>query len=320
MSAQSIAQSNSEWRTAPSAGAISHSLLGSDDSTYKLWRDVKLANYVTDPEACVVEIKDPAKLTASELERLGSVIRRNNFAIYQYLQPEYGEAEGYRSICRQLGLTSSVSNPESDDDDITTIKNHAHADSNSEHRSRYIPYTNHALNWHTDGYYNTAARTVRSFVLHCLKSASSGGTNQLLDHEIAYILLRDKNPEWAEALCDPDCFTIPANVYRGKVVRDSFTGPVFSTDPITGELYARYTERKYNVIWKTDPAIQQGTAALRSLLCDDQRWVLNITLEPGQGLICNNVLHNRNAFEDDIEQARCLQRIRFSQRICISRD
>lgn len=320
MSAQLIAQSNSEWRTAPSAGALSHSLLGSDDSAYKLWRDVKLSNYLTDPEDCLVEIKNPAELTSLELQRLGSIIRRNNFAIYQYGQSGYGEVEGYRSICRQLGLTTSVSNPESDDNDITTIKNHAHADSNSEHRSRYIPYTNHALNWHTDGYYNTGTRTVRSFVLHCLRSASSGGANQLLDHEIAYILLREEDPMWADALCDPDCFTIPANVYQGKVVRDSFTGPVFSTDPTTGALYTRFTERKYNVIWKTDPAIQQGIAALRSLLNNDRLWVLNFTLEPGQGLICNNVLHNRSAFEDDKEQARCLQRIRFSQRICISQE
>lgn len=320
MSAQFIAQPNSEWHTAPSAGTLRHSLFGSDDSTYKRWRDVKLANYLTDPEDCLVEIENPAKLTSPELQRLGGIIRRNNFAIYQYRQPGNGEIEGYQSICKQLGLYTSVSNPESDDDDIATIKNRALADSNSEHRSRYIPYTNHALNWHTDGYYNTGTRTVRSFVLHCLRSAASGGANQILDHEIAYILLREEDPMWADALCDPDCFTIPANVYQGKVVREPFTGPVFSTDPTTGALYTRYTERKYNVIWKTDPAIQQGTAALRSLLNNDRRWILNITLKPGQGLICNNVLHNRSAFEDNKERARCLQRIRFSQRIYISQE
>ena len=320
MSAQPIAQSNPEWQRTASTGVFNQPLPWSDDSTYESWRDVKLANYLTDPEDCLVQIKNPVKLSSSELKRLDDIIKRNNFAVYQYPHKDYLEVAGYQSICRQLGLHTSVPNPESNDDDITTIKNHAQLDSNSGYRSRYIPYTNHALNWHTDGYYNTGKQTVRSFVLHCLRSAAKGGENQLLDHEIAYILLRERNPMWVNALCDPDCFTIPANTQQGKVIRDSFTGPVFSTDPVSGELYTRYTERKHNVFWKKSPAIQQGMTALRSILNNDRDWVLNITLKPGQGLICNNVLHNRSAFEDDKQQKRCLERIRFSQRICISRD
>jgi alpha-ketoglutarate-dependent taurine dioxygenase len=66
-------------------------------------------------------------------------------------------------------------------------------------RKEFIPYTDKPIRWHTDGYYNIPERTVRGMVLHCVQSAASGGENQLLDHEIAYILLRDENPDFIRA-------------------------------------------------------------------------------------------------------------------------
>ena len=286
-----------------------------DDSAYNRWRDFKLENYISDPNSYLVGIKDPALLSPSEIQKLRQIIESNNFAIYEYSDHSQSANEGYRLICRQLGLTRSVSNPESDKNNVTTISNHAHNNSVTGYRSRYIPYTNHALNWHTDGYYNTGKRSVRSFVLHCLTAAVSGGENRLLDHEIAYILLRELNRDWAKALCDPNAFTIPANIQQGKVVRHAFTGPVFCTDPETGALYARYTERKFNVLWKATPEIQQAVSALKSILNKANGWIANIKLRPGQGIICNNVLHNRTAFSDNAKDARRLCRIRFSQRI-----
>ncbi|MGI9316183.1 MAG: TauD/TfdA family dioxygenase, partial [bacterium] len=86
----------------------------------------------------------------------------------------------------------------------------------------------------------------------------------------------------------------------------------------TVERYARYTERKHNVIWNKTAAIRQGISALKSLLHSDKQWVSKVTLQPGQGLICNNVFHNRSAFQDEDNGVRCLQRIRFSQRICLT--
>ncbi len=47
-------------------------------------------------------------------------------------------------------------------------------------------------------------------VLHCVTSAASGGANALLDHEIAYLLLRDADPAFVAALMQPDAMTIPA--------------------------------------------------------------------------------------------------------------
>ena len=47
-------------------------------------------------------------------------------------------------------------------------------------------------------------------LLHCTAAAETGGENGLLDHEIAYIRLRDKDPDHIEALMHPEAMTIPA--------------------------------------------------------------------------------------------------------------
>jgi len=45
-------------------------------------------------------------------------------------------------------------------------------------------------------------------LLYCAQDATEGGENQLLDHEIAYILLRDADPRFIEALMHPAAMTI----------------------------------------------------------------------------------------------------------------
>jgi len=46
-------------------------------------------------------------------------------------------------------------------------------------RQAYIPYTDRAIKWHTDGYYNPPERQIRSMVLHCAQSAGKGGDYKL---------------------------------------------------------------------------------------------------------------------------------------------
>ena len=38
-------------------------------------------------------------------------------------------------------------------------------------------------------------------LLHCVRDAAEGGVNRFLDHDIAYILLRDAIPTFIAALC-----------------------------------------------------------------------------------------------------------------------
>jgi len=181
----------------------------------------------------------------------------------------------------------------------------------------YIPYTDRPLSWHTDGYYNPLDRQVRAWVLHCASDAASGGENGLLDHEIAYILLRDHDPALVAALMAPDAMTIPPNTEEGTEVRGAQSGPVFSVDSETGTLHMRYSARKRNITWKQDPATIAAVRFLEDTLTGTCPYILHHRLAPGQGVISNNVLHNRTGFRDDpaTGRRRLIYRARYYDRI-----
>jgi hypothetical protein len=153
-------------------------------------------------------------------------------------------------------------------------------------------------------------------LLHCVRCAGLGGENGLLDHEIAYIRLRDENPDFIAALMHPQAMTIPANEEANGKLRAENTGPVFALDPHTGALTMRYTARKRNIRWREDAATQAAVCALERLLSEDP-LIMRVKLEPGDGVICNNVLHDRIGFEGNPppETGRLLYRIRSFDRI-----
>jgi alpha-ketoglutarate-dependent taurine dioxygenase len=181
----------------------------------------------------------------------------------------------------------------------------------------YIPYSDKRLLWHTDGYYNSADNRIRAFVLHCVSPAAQGGENSLLDHEIAYILMRDANPDYVRALMAPDAMTIPANTEAGVETRPAVTGPVFSVDPAGGNLHLRYTARTRSIEWKQDAATRAAVQFLENLLAGESPYVFRHVMAAGQGLMCNNVLHNRTAFTDDADRgiARLVYRARYYDRV-----
>ena len=186
-------------------------------------------------------------------------------------------------------------------------------------RAGYIPYTNRTISWHTDGYYNFhgASNCVQAMLLHCVRPAMQGGANSLLDHEIVYLLLRDENPEYIKALMRPDAMTIPANTESGSETRGAQSGPVFAVDELTGALHMRYTARTRSIEWRQDRATREAVAFLEALLSGDSPYVFRHRLSAGQGLLCNNVLHNRSAFEDGAaaDQKRLIYRARYYDRI-----
>ncbi len=299
----------------PVVNTASFPIPGLSDAKYRLWRKKKLERHTRLASECQVEIDNPYALTATEFGKIRQIVNNNNFVIYQYRPEQHGKIDGYRHICKRLGLIHAIPNPGAQSNNVTRIEVAGNCGDNST-RPRYIPYSSQALNWHTDGYYNHPENQVRSFVLHCQRRAGQGGENCLMDHEIAYLLLRDRKPEWANALCHPECFTIPANFQDGKLIRAEFRGAVFSTDPVTAQLYARYTGRRHHIQWQQNQATTDALAFLKSLFADGNPWSVRIRLEPGQGVICNNVLHNRSAFADgDATPGRCLHRIRFKDRI-----
>jgi alpha-ketoglutarate-dependent taurine dioxygenase len=280
------------------------------DAAYRRWREAKLCGYPTRPEQLMVEIRNPAALTEGEREALVERCRGTNMVIYATAAAEHGK-DVVRELGRQLGLTRLDSNLCADEDDITSLRVVCDG-----RRQGYIPYTSRPLSWHTDGYYNSPGREIRAWILHCACAAPIGGENALLDHEIAYLLLRDENPEHVAALMQPDAMTIPANNEEGLELRPEQSGPVFSI-AADGSLHMRYTARKRNIAWKQDAATQAAVQALEGLLSGGRAHIFYHRLEPGQGVIANNVLHNRSGFSDGSGpgQQRLIYRARYYDRI-----
>jgi len=283
-----------------------------DLAAYTLWRGHKLATAPRRLEDILVEIGDPRTLTPAERARLLERCATANMAVYIGNTGRDPDKEIPRRLGLQLGLVHLDANFLADDDGISPLS--AQADDAPVKRRDFIPYTNKAIRWHTDGYYNPPEHTVRGMVLHCVESAESGGENQLLDHEIAYILLRDADPAHIRALMAPDAMTIPARVEAGGIARPAQPGPVFSVSP-DGFLHMRYTARTRSIEWKDDEPTKIAVAALERILDDGTEWTLSGRLEPGMGLVCNNVLHDRSGFSDGPEHRRLLYRARYYERI-----
>jgi len=283
----------------------------SQNLAYQAWRSRKLDQYQAALTDLVVEVRDPQQLSPDEHAAILSRCRAANMAIYQSANLS-ADKELVRALGQQLGLSQLDANRYADEDAISAI---AAADTGG--KQRYIPYTTRAIQWHTDGYYNRPEQQVQAVILHCVRPAPDGGSNALLDHEIAYLLLRDANPEYIQALMAPDAMTIPADDNEQGGPRPACSGPVFSITP-NGHLHMRYTRRKRSIVWRDDPITQAAVAALEALFdTPDLPYVLRTTLQAGQGLICNNVLHDRSAFSngETLTQQRLLYRARYYQRI-----
>lgn len=210
-----------------------------------------------------------------------------------------------------MGLRRLDANWLADEDGISPITVAATAGQ----RAAFIPYTNRPIKWHTDGYYHPPSRPVRAMILHCVRAARSGGESALMDHELAYIAVREANPHWLRALMAPDAMTIPERCDEEGVARPAQSGPVFSVDGHSGQLHMRYTARTRSIEWKDDAPTRAAAAFLAQLLDSAGPHVLRLTLEPGMGLVCNNVLHDRAGFVDDPAQPRLLYRARYLDRV-----
>lgn len=280
-----------------------------DQETYARWRDWKLQVAPTDIGDLIVEVDDPRHLTPREFAALQERCRKANMALYAGKTGTDPDPEIPLSLARHFGLSGHDRNWLADDTGLTSLT--VREDGIRQH---YIPYTNRAINWHTDGYYNPPDRQIQALLLHVVQRAASGGENALLDHEIAYILLREQNPDFIRALMAPNTLTIPARITNGKIARREETGPVFRITP-EGNLHMRYTIRLNNVIWADDPLTHEAVAALEAILNSDTPYILRGLLEPGMGLVSNNVLHDRAAFTDDAVHKRHYYRARYYQRL-----
>jgi alpha-ketoglutarate-dependent taurine dioxygenase len=280
-----------------------------NERAYRAWRAEKLVHYPASLSDLVVEVRDPRALTPGEREALADRCGRANMVIY--VSPDTSSDKDLpRLLARQFGVTRLDHNWLADDDGISSV-----TVTGESGRGDFIPYTNRPIRWHTDGYYNPPDRRIRAMILHCVRNAATGGENRLLDHEIAYLQVRDADPAFVAALMQPDAMTIPARTDDAGVVRAAETGPVFSVNPDDGALHMRYTARTRSIEWKDDMAVREAAACLERVLSGPSPFIHRVTLEPGMGLLCNNVLHDRSAFTDDPGWPRLIYRARYYDRL-----
>ena len=321
-----------------------------NESGYRAWRDARLAAYPRSVDDLVVPLADPRRLTPAEFAAIEDRCARANMAIYSAPHLPAADKSIPHQLARQLGLMRLEGNYLADEDGLSSIT--PVADEGSGVRGDFIPYTHKPINWHTDGYYNALDHRILGMTLHCAQDAEAGGENALLDHEIAYIQLRDVNPDYVAALMQADAMTIPARMDEvalspslrplpnppplageganatpkpidgreqtlspnQSIARAEQSGPVFAVDPDADFLVMRYTARTRSIVWKADAVTQAAVKTLAEILADSE-YRLTARLAPGMGLVCNNVLHTRTAFTDSPEHRRLLYRGRYYDRL-----
>ncbi len=288
----------------------------SSDAQYQTWRAKKLEqSRKLAKDLQPLEIKDLAHLTRTERAEL---LRRceiaNAVLYYSNNNSDDSNATSKKllALTRSLGLVVAEKHRSENDSGAVEIRESKDLD-----KAGYIPYTRKPINWHTDGYYNAVEQKIRSMVLHCVRAARVGGTNQILDPEIAYIILRDKNPAFMDALMHPQAMIIPQNTERDGSVRPQSVGPVFSFSSVSGQLEMRFTARTRSIKWRNDSVTQEAVSHLMRFLSSDDEFVQTVRLEAGCGILCNNSLHNRSGFDSGLhtESERLLLRIRFNNHI-----
>ena len=289
-----------------------------NEAGYQAWRHEKLADYPERGEELIVQVKDPHHLSEVEYQAIWRLIRKTNMAIYATDLGESEDKPAVRALSQQFGLNHLDANWLSDEDGISSLTPRDEDTTNADQRvpgvdpgkrGDYIPYTHHRIRWHTDGYYNPPERRIWAMTLHCVRQAEEGGENDLYDHELAYLALRDLNPDHIRALMAEDAMTIPARVDESGAARLDETGPAMMVED--SRLHLRYTARTKSIGWKQDAATQAALAALESLLASKPFGAYTLKLQPGMGLICNNTLHTRAGFNDSPDHRRLLYRARY---------
>ena len=299
----------------PGVGEASPFSLGSE-TFYRLWREAKLANSPRNLDEIRVPVRDLAAPGTAERAQILRSIARCNMAIYVSQSASTDESSPARrqdltGFLAAFGLRSVEKHRSAEDDGFVAIEV-----SPMPAKRSFIPYTSRSMNWHTDGYYAAPSEAIRAMLMHCVRSATTGGENALLDPEIAYIRLRDASPKWIAALMHPGAMTIPASIEEDGSERPVSIGPVFAIDPRDGNLQMRYTARGRNISWRDDADTRAAATFLEYLLKEgDEPLILKARLSPGEGLICNNVLHTRTAFNEEAGSGRLHYRARFATRV-----
>ncbi len=274
---------------------------------YKKWREEKLAAYPRNVGDLVVELADMTALTNAEKTKILERVELANMCIYTVGSAEMSMASLLR-LGEQLGVTNTdKSTRHSKSDELT----------DSGILNKAIPFTTRQVRWHTDATYYGSDKTIQALFLLCKRPAIEGGNNKVLDNEVLYILLRDKEPEALRTLMRNDCFKYK-NPKSGEI-NEHLGGKVFWTHS-EGYLCHRFSFRKMDMAWSEDSEILAAKDVLESLILNESEYVIEGRLESGMGLISNNIIHTRERLVDsnEVSKKRLLFRARFYDRVLLN--
>lgn len=283
-----------------------------NDSAFAAWKKTKIENHWATQNLPAVRISDLAAPSEHERAELSRRCGAVNFAVYETGEEAPDDVRrNLRGFCESLGLIIAEEHRSAGEGGIVAL-----SPSDEPDKKGFIPYSTKALNWHTDGYYNPPGKEIRAMALHCVRPALDGGVNQLLDPDIAYLRLRDLDPGYIVALSHPQAMTIPAYDDPKGATRPASTGPVFLRSD-EGELAMRYTARTRSIHWRDDELTRRASQELIDLLTSDEPSLVRVKMAKGQGVLSNNVLHNRTGFDlgSAAPSDRLLFRIRFHNRV-----
>jgi hypothetical protein len=116
-------------------------------------------------------------------------------------------------------------------------------------------------------------------------------------------------------LSQPKTLTIPERREDNQIVREVSIGPVFFIDEISQKPKMRFTQRKKNIIWLESVEIADALCELNNFLSGVSEMHHQYKLAAGEGIVCNNVIHNRSAFIDSVQQKRKLLRGRYKNSV-----
>lgn len=274
------------------------------DHDYQKWRDEKLAAYPKNVSDLVVELADMSAITEAERSRIMELVELANMCVYSA-----GSADLSMDSLLKLGAQIGVSKT-----DKSTRHSNSDELTDSGILNKAIPFTTRHVRWHTDATYYGSDKTIQALFLLCKRPAVEGGSNKVLDHEILYILLRDKAPDALRTLMRNDCFK-HKNPLTGEISQH-LGGKVFWTNS-NGHLNHRFSFRKMDMAWSDNREILAAVDILESLLLNESEFVIEGRLESGLGLISNNVVHTREKLVDSDDDAskRLLLRARFYDRV-----
>jgi alpha-ketoglutarate-dependent taurine dioxygenase len=286
----------------------------SAQADFNKWADYKLSLYNNDhlKEALEpVAISADGCLTDEQRQAIHQKVDCYNFVLYRVSGDGEFDSGDLNRLGQSLGLRQLDANLCAEEDLISVITDTSSNPAGQNAKTRYIPYSNKALNWHTDGYYNPLNQRVMAFILHCKNQAESGGENILVDPDMIYLSLRRQNPDYITALSRSDVMRIPENRQDGVCIREETVSSVFQPSADFTRLAMRYSQRKRNINWSDDSLTQSALSELNRLLDTESNWRIKVRLRPGEGIISNNVLHCRQKFADGAGAKRLFLRARY---------